>query len=115
MKKGVELAMNTIIIAALALLVLVILILVFTGGFGKIKDSIWGISAKTIGKGDCILIGTDGARDSDGDGYVDDLTYKVKYKGDEGKYVEIKCQCDIDSSNAEKHMDASDEWHKKYC
>jgi hypothetical protein len=115
MKKGVELSLNTVIIAAIAMLVLVVVSLVFTGNFGKVLDSLIGVREKVIGKADCVIIGADQSRDSDGDGYDDKLTYKVIYRNDQGDESTVVCQCDIDEGNPSKHLDDSDELHTKYC
>lgn len=112
-RKGVELAMNTIIIAAISLIVLVILVVVYTGGFSKLTDKFkfWGEKTRS----DCVILGDDDVRDRDGDGYVNDLTYTVKYKDDNGKDADVTCECDKHPDDDTRHMDDSDDDHKRYC
>jgi len=54
-KKGVEISMNTIVIAAIALLVLIVLVLIFTGQTGKFARGINDCKGKGGGTspGDC--------------------------------------------------------------
>ncbi len=81
MKKGIEISMNTIIIAAIALIVLLILVLIMTGQTGKftrgIKDcesrggdssectktSADCVSRGGIPSGECIFYTADGKED----------------------------------------------------
>jgi len=115
-KKGVELAFNTIVVAALALLVLLVLIFIFTGGFGNLWNSIFGISVKVTGKGDCLLLTPDTVIDPDGDHYKNgnEYTYTVEYKED-GKKVELDCLCDGHPIDSERHVDDGNDQKKKYC
>lgn len=110
-KKGVELTMNTIVIAALALIVMVVLVIIFTGGFGDISRSFSFLKGKVISKGDCIVIGNNPAKDKDGDGYLDDGKYKVTYTDENGKTQEKDdCACDSNKNDKEVHQDPF-----KYC
>lgn len=46
MKKGIEISLNTVIIAAIALIVLVVLVVIFTNYSGKLTHGISGCGAK---------------------------------------------------------------------
>jgi len=113
MKQGVELALNTVIIAAISLLVLVVVVIVFTGGFGDIIEKFTGIKNKVAGKADCVVIGGDDSNDKDNDGYHDSKKYEVTYKKD-GKNEKLTCQCDAHKDN-DKHQDDTDDLHIKHC
>jgi len=52
-KKAVEISMNTIIIAAIALLVLIVLVLIFTGQTGKFTRGINDCAAKGGSEKNC--------------------------------------------------------------
>ena len=95
-KKGIELTMNTIIVAALALLVLVVLMLLFTGSFGDFSRTFLGIKDKVTSKADCVVIGGDSANDKDGDGLHDSKEYDKIIKDEGGEKSTVKCPCDPD-------------------
>jgi hypothetical protein len=105
-KKGVELTMNTIIIAALALLVLVVLVIVFTGSFGDVINKFLGIKMKAIGKADCIVVGQDTAGDADHDGYYDSKKYDYQCKVG-GKMQTKQCRCDSEPTNPAVNEDTT--------
>ena len=114
-KKGVELAMNTIIIAAIALIVLVVVVLIFTGGFGDVSGKFKRILGGVGNQADCVIIGNDPTNDKDDDGYHDSQTYVIKYTQD-GNKQEVTCRCDIDGgSNPSTNKDTSSAEHSKYC
>lgn len=56
-KKGISLSMNTIIIAALALIVLVVLLLIFTGQVGKTRTGLNQTTSQYSGE-QCKIPGT---------------------------------------------------------
>ncbi len=59
-KKGMELSLNTIIIAAICIVVLFVIIGVFTNWFGKTSDDIHGLTdcpAMGDGTGQCYALG----------------------------------------------------------
>jgi hypothetical protein len=119
-KKGVELALNTVVVSAIALIVLVVIILIFTGGMGETIDKFKKILYKSSGKADCLVVGTDSALDKDGDGYLDDGDYKVYYKDDKGKKIKLPCKCDYnsdpkDEKASKEHLDITNDNTKKYC
>jgi hypothetical protein len=95
-KQGIELTMNTIIIAALALLVMLVLIVVFTGGFGDVVGKIKGILGGTD-YSNCIVVNNPTV-DADGDGYRDDMSYDTSCKVN-GKTEKKSCPCDTDKTN----------------
>jgi hypothetical protein len=104
-KRGIELTLNTIIVAALSLLVLVVLIIAFTGGFGDVFSRLRGLIGQGTAKADCIP--NDIINDEDGDGYHDTNEFEVTCKG-----VKKMCKCDTDhspnSANAKKvNIDAA--------
>jgi hypothetical protein len=75
-KKGVELTMNTIIVAALSLLVLIVLAIIFSGGFGDVMSKLLHIKSVYTDREQCIVTPGDPA-DTNGDGYKDNDKYKV--------------------------------------
>ena len=80
-KKGVDISINTIIVAALALAVLVVLFLIFTGRLGLFSK---GVQETTNCAQACKAAGYDdrGACDNDGKnklvGYYDDTNANLK-------------------------------------
>ncbi len=52
-KKGMSLSFETIVVAAIALMVLFVVIMVFTGAFGNLWEQITGISSCESKKGTC--------------------------------------------------------------
>ena len=121
-KKGVELAFNTIIGAAIALIVFIVIVLIFTGGMGETIDKFKKILYKSTGKADCIVVGSDSSKDKDGDGYLDDKSYDVYYKDDKGISTKLTCSCDINPIKKDIHHDDGStssgeekELRKKYC
>lgn len=105
-KRGIELTMNTIIIAALSLLVLIVLVIVFTGGFGDTITKLKAIFGKVSNQADCTIIG-ESINDRDKDGYHDTEKYDRVYKDASGKTQTEKrgCSCDSNSANADVHLD----------
>jgi hypothetical protein len=102
-KNAIELTMNTIIVAALALLVLVVLAVFFTGGFGDVIGKIKGIISGTDDSS-CIVMNNPTV-DADSDGYHDSQTYETTCKKN-GKTVKIQnCRCDINPNDAAIHID----------
>jgi hypothetical protein len=83
MKKAVELSLNTIIVAAIALLVLIVLVVIYTGQSGKFVRGLNDCKARGGGddssfcrsdaqtcmneggtpSGDCVFVGSDGKID----------------------------------------------------
>jgi hypothetical protein len=53
MKKGMELSLNTIIIAAVALLVLIVIVVIYTGQTGKFVRGLNDCKAKGGEEGNC--------------------------------------------------------------
>lgn len=108
-KKGMELAMNTIVVAAIALIVLVVVILIFTGGMSETIEKFRNILGKSTGEAACVVVGLDPSKDADGDGYLDDQkkTYTIEYKDNQGKKVTDTCICDAFPEDSKKHKDPS--------
>ncbi len=105
MKKGVEIAMNTIVGAAIALLILVVVILIVTGQLGDVVRKFVGLREENTGGAGCLLAIPDPEKDRDGDGYIDKATYTVRVEKD-GKRETKTCKCDIDSgTNRNTHKD----------
>jgi hypothetical protein len=102
-KKAIELTLNTVIIAALSLLVLIVLMIVFTGGFGDVINKIRGIGGTVNNQADCVAVG-ESSLDADHDGYLD-KPYKATYKDKDGKTQTANCKCDFAPTDSAIHLD----------
>lgn len=105
-KKGLELAINTIVILVLAMFFLVAIIFFFTGSFSNFTDKIKGISGDTnvdsVVKGCNILVDTDSRY-----GYCCEKKL-VKYIEDGDKVEgEFSCNEIVDKFSGVKKLDCS--------
>jgi hypothetical protein len=67
MKKGVELSMNVIVIAAIVLIILVLLVMFVTGAFNRVKD---GTGCAGLGGSCTPMIEGESCADMHGAGYT---------------------------------------------